>query len=414
MKNSLMTAICVTAISVASTGAFAGKGLTSSTILEFANARTLFVADQDASQIVALTLPEAAAAPNKSVGYNLTDFSARVAKATGAPESAILFNDLAVHPVTKTAYISLTIEKPDGPTAQIVTADPNGKVTVIDHSTLESTAVKLRGMPKDGVTFWRNIPASTIAVTDMDYIDGKLYVSGMSTGEFASKLRVIPFPFEGKGETSSIEMYHAAHNQNETRAPIRAMSVVDIAGVPTVVAAYTCTPLVTIPIEALKDGAHVKGKTVAELGYGNLPLEVISFTAYNRQQQPEKFVLVVNRDMDADLISLSDLTKAAQGEGLSKPIPYLGASAGVRTVAVPLAGVMQAADQDAKHLLALRRDQRTGRVELVSYLKGSYFRLSDFISEYNFADYKYAPQQDGTRQFQNMLKVDEGYPDQVR
>ncbi|MEM9355467.1 MAG: hypothetical protein AAGB04_04580 [Pseudomonadota bacterium] len=414
MKKHLMTAVCAATISIITTSAFAGHTFTSTTVLEFADAKTLFVADPDASQIVALTLPEAGAAPKQTVGYNITDFSARVAKAIDAPASAILFNDLAVHPLTKSAYISLTVERPDGPEAQIVTADPTGKVAVLDPSALESTAVTLSDVPKDGVTFWRDIPASTIAVTDMDYVNGKLYVSGTSTGEFASRLRVIPFPFNGKSATSSIEMYHAAHNQNESRAPIRAMSVVEIDGVPTVVAAYTCTPLVAIPVQALKDGAHVTGKTVAELGYGNLPLEVISFTAYNKEGKPERFVLVVNRDMNAALISMTDLAAAVQGDGLSEPIPYLGASAGVRSVAVPLAGVMQAADQDTRHLLALRRNQRTGRVELVSYLKGSYFRLSDFISEYNFADYKYKPQQDGIRKFQNMLKLDEGYPDQVR
>ncbi|MEO1421218.1 MAG: hypothetical protein AAFU66_09730 [Pseudomonadota bacterium] len=414
MKKHLITAVCATVMSLTATSTFAGHNFSSATVLEFADAKTLFVADPDASKIVALTLPEAGLAPDQPVGYNFADFSARVAKAIDAPESSILYNDLAVHPVTKEAYVSLTVETADGPLAKIVVADPAGKVSVLDPSTLQSTSVTLSGAPSDGVTFWRSIPASTIAITDMDYVDGKLYVSGTSTGEFASRLRVIPFPFDGQGAMSSIEMYHAAHNQNETRAPIRAMSVVDVDGVPTVVAAYTCTPLVTIPVQSLKDGVHVTGKTVAELGYGNLPLEVIAFTAYNKERKPEKFVLVVNRDMDADLISMADLIAAAKGEGLSKPIPYLGASAGVRTRSVPLAGVMQAADQDAQHLLALRRNQRTGKVELVSYLKGSYFRLSDFISEYNFADYKYKQGQDGIRQFQNMLKMDEGYPDQVR
>jgi len=414
MKGRMRAAICAAAIAFGSLSANAGDDLTSATILEFANAQTLFVADPNASRIVAFSLPDMEAAQEKPVGYNLTDFASRVAAVVNAPQSAILYNDLAVHPITRSAYISLTIERSDGPTAKIVTANPAGEITVLDTTALESAAIELSDLPSDNVTFWRNIPVSTIAITDMDYADGKLYVSGTSTGEFSSTLRVIPYPFDSDGTTSSIEIYHAAHNQNETRAPIRAMSVVELGGTPTVVAAYTCTPLVTIPVAALANGAHIVGKTVAELGYGNLPLEVLSFTAYNRKRQPEEFVLVVNRDMDADLISVADLTAAAEVEGLSKPVPYLGASAGVRTIPVPLSGVMQAADQDAQHLLALRRDQRTGQVQLVSYLKGSYFRLSDFISEYNFADYQYAPEQDGIRQFQNMLKASEGYPDQVR
>ena len=55
-------------------------------------------------------------------------------------------------------------------------------------------------------------------------------------------------------------------------------------------------------------------------------------------------------------------------------------------------------------------------MELVSFRKGAFFRLSDFISEYNFPDYAYADDQmsTGVRMFQNMLKVDEGFPGQIR
>ena len=55
-------------------------------------------------------------------------------------------------------------------------------------------------------------------------------------------------------------------------------------------------------------------------------------------------------------------------------------------------------------------------MELVSFRKGAFFRLSDFISEYNFPDYVYADNQmsDGVRMFQNMLKADEGFPGQIR
>lgn len=44
-----------------------------------------------------------------------------------------------------------------------------------------------------------------------------------------------------------------------------------------VLAAYTCTPLVLIPVKDIKDGAHVVGKTIAEMGYGNAPVDMIQF-----------------------------------------------------------------------------------------------------------------------------------------
>jgi NADPH-dependent glutamate synthase beta subunit-like oxidoreductase len=59
------------------------------------------------------------------------------------------------------------------------------------------------------------------------------------------------------------------------------------------VAAYTCTPLVIIPLEDLKDGAHIRGKTVAELGYGNTPADMIAYTKTD-QGKAEDFLLLVN------------------------------------------------------------------------------------------------------------------------
>lgn len=143
---------------------------------------------------------------------------------------------------------------------------------------------------------------------------------------------------------------------------------------------------------------------------------MLSFAAANMQGEVSNYVLVVNREMDADLITLENLTAAAAGPGISQPVPYLGATSGVQTVPLPLSGVVHVADQDAQFLLGLRRDLDTGAMELVSFRKGSFFRLSDFISEYNFPDYAYADDQmsTGIRMFQNMLKADEGFPGQIR
>jgi hypothetical protein len=120
--------------------------------------------------------------------------------------------------------------------------------------------------------------------------------------------------------------------------------------------------------------------------------------------------------MDADLIALPDLSAAAAGPGISEPIAALGDIAGVATTPIPLSGVFQAAYQDAQFLLTLRRNMDTGTMDLVSFRKGIYLRLSEFVSEYNFPSYEYADTQaaEGMRMFQNMLKVDEGFPGELR
>lgn len=379
--------------------------------LEFSDANTLFIADSDAARIFAYTLPQAKA-QTASVSYNHLGFGSTVAGTFGVTDRDITFHDMVTHPVSGEIWTSLSVRK-DGKThGALVRVSATREVNIVDLSKLPSTFKALSGTANDEVKFWRDIPATTLAITDLDYVDGTLYVSGLSTGEFASTLRQIPYPFTKTNDTSHIEIYHTVHNQTETRAPIRAMTVLDLNGEQTVVAAYTCTPLVTIPTKALGDGKHVRGKTVAELGYGNTPLDVIHFTAPNQEQQPEEFVLIVHKERNADLIRVADLAKGTEADSLSTP--EMWGHAGVPSRALPLAGVLQVADQDAQYIATLKRNLDTGDVDLLSFRKGAYFRLSDFISEYNFPDYQYQVEQDFFRNFQNLLKTDAGYPDLTR
>ena len=388
----------------------------STSVIEFADAETLFVADSVGGKIHAYSLGAPGDAPEEMLPYNLLDLDAAIASALGAEVRGISYHDLEVHPVTQDAVVaaSVTIDGQRQPVVVSVTRD--GTVTQLDLTTAPSTSFEIVDAPDDTVTFWRDIPAASFTVTDLDFVGGELFVSGLSTGEFASTLRRVPYPFEAGGSSTGIEIYHAAHGQTETRAPIRAMSVLDIGGTPTVVAAYTCTPLVTIPVTDLVDGAKVSGRTIAELGYGNTPLEVLNFTAFDQEGNAQPMVIVINREMDADLITLPALEEAQAAPGITEPVAYLGDTAGVQTTPIPLSGVFQAAEQDAQFLLTLRRNLDTGAMDLVSFRKGVYLRLSEFVSEYNFPDYEYAENQfaEQTRMFQNMLKADEGFADLVR
>ena len=251
-------------------------------ILEFGPDNTLFVANAAGGAIHAYTLPAAGTAPEQAAAFNLLDVDALVADALGST-GRVVYGDLAVHPVTRDAYVSLSATIDGVETGAVLSISREGRVQPLDLNALPSSQFMLENTADTGVTFWRDIPAPSLTVTDLDYANGELFVSGVSTGEFASTLRRVPYPFDSPATSTSVEIYHAAHNQNETRAPIRAMAIVDIDGTATAVAAYTCTPLVTIPVDALEDGAHVTGKTIAELGYGNTPLDVISYSAADFQ-----------------------------------------------------------------------------------------------------------------------------------
>ena len=55
-------------------------------------------------------------------------------------------------------------------------------------------------------------------------------------------------------------------------------------------AAYTCTPLVKIPVSDLKAGAQVKGVTISDLGSGNQPLDMVPY-----KKDGHEYILIANR-----------------------------------------------------------------------------------------------------------------------
>ena len=84
-------------------------------------------------------------------------------------------------------------------------------------------------------------------------------------------------------------MFHGNHGRLETQAPVRTFVPYKISGADYILAAYTCTPLVKVPVAELKAGAHVKGTTIAELGNRNRPLDMIVY-----HQGSADYILMAN------------------------------------------------------------------------------------------------------------------------
>ncbi|HSD39502.1 MAG TPA: hypothetical protein VLC92_18495 [Rhodocyclaceae bacterium] len=372
--------------------------------MTFADANTVIVADWVGGEIHALKLTPAA--PAAAQPYRLKNISSPVAQALHVQPDALRFEDMAFRPGTELAYITLSVQRGKALEPALVSVDSSGKVNVINLAKTPQTSVAIKQRPTADQKFWNDIPAASYTVTDLVFNEGKLYVAGLSNASFASTLRVYDFPFNGKSSTTSIEMYHAVHNQVETRAPIRKMTIATLDGEPTLIAAYTCTPLVTVALKDLKDGAHIVGKTIAELGWGSAPVDMVTFDA---GQGP--MVLLTNSHKSADLMTLESIAAASKQAGLSSPIkwpsePYLG----VKAIPVPISGIARLGNQNKDFLGAMRRDEATGRMELVSIRKGAFLRVSDFINEYDFADFTYLPT-DYFRGVHQVLRTDEGYPE---
>src|SRR3954466_8058849 len=160
------------------------------------------------------------------------------------------------------------------------------------------------------------------SITDVAYLDDKVLVAGLSNEEFSSTLRTIPFPFAEVKNGAQVEIYHGAHGKFETRAPIRTFVPFNVGNEPQLIAAYTCTPLVQLPLKDLTAGAKVKGKTVAELGNMNRPLDMIVY-----QKDGKDYLLLANSargvmKIDADAIEKADSIDAPVHDGATKGLHF--------------------------------------------------------------------------------------------
>jgi hypothetical protein len=236
---------------------------------------------------------------------------------TGADE--VVINDLAVNPASGKAYLSIARGK--GPAAQPVIArvDRSGKVEVVSLENVPFAKASLTAVPtapaagapapKKGMG---GGSARSQAITDLAYLDGRVYLAGLSNEKFASRLVSIPYPFETVDNGTSVEIYHGAHGGYETRSPIRTFAPYKVNGEPYLMAAYTCTPLVKFPVAALKPGQHYKATTIAELGNRNNPLDMVVY-----QKGGKDYLLLANSSRGVMKISTDGIDQAAS---ISEPI----------------------------------------------------------------------------------------------
>ena len=189
-----------------------------------------------------------------------------------------------------------------------------------------------------------------------------MYVAGLSNEEFASTLRRIPYPFGGaaaREKATTVEIYHTSHGRYETAAPIDAFLPIDLGGRPSLLAGYGCSPIAAFARADLADHAHVRGRTVAELGGGNRPLDMITY----RDSTGRQMILIANSDRT---LMRMDPAQIAAAPALTTPVRQTFQPAGVGYLPIASFGVVQLDNLNAANVVPLQRDADDGSLRVAS------------------------------------------------
>jgi hypothetical protein len=268
----------------------AGKvPLMSAGSLAFGPPGILFVGDSIGASVVAIDTLDTKA-PAAPVKINVEGIDVKIAAMVGVNPDQIVINDVAVNPVSKNVYVSASRGR--GPDAMplIMKVDAANKVTAVSLDDAKHAEVSLVDAPAAAANSRQNPRMQTI--TDMAFVNGNLMVAGLSNEEWSSALRSIPYPFKAASQGATLQIWHSSHGRYETESPVRTFVPYTISGQQYILAAYTCTPLVKIPVSQLTPGAKVKGQEIADLGMGNQPLDMVPY-----KKDGHNYILIANSSL---------------------------------------------------------------------------------------------------------------------
>jgi hypothetical protein len=333
--------------------------------IAFAEGHALIVSDPKAAAIFVFDIEDLAGA-GLDKDTKIDKFDVKVAAMLGTDASGIQIVDVAIHPSTRQAYVSVM----RGKNAVLLVVGAKGQIKEVSLSGRTFSKADLKNAPaaaaprdaagggnrrsdrragrgQRGRRRGSRGSQRMESITDIDWVHGKIIVAGLSNEEFASKLRVLDYPFKKVSAGTSVEIYHGAHGKFETRSPVRTFVPLEIEGKSHIVAAYTCTPLVIFPIKDIEAGKKLKGKTIAELGNRNKPLDMIVY-----QTDGKDFLLMANSSRGVMKVSTAGMNE----NNIQEKAPRGGTVGQSFETIKSLTGVVQLDKLDAKHAIVLVKD----------------------------------------------------------
>ena len=307
----------------------------------------LFLGDSKSAMVFAVNTNDAK--KQKAVAADIKNIDQKIAALLGTTAENIAITDMAVNPLSKKLYFA--VQHKDG-TPVLLTLNGD-KLMPVSLKDVKATSVAISNAPGEDAKDQRGRSLRISTISDLGYADGNLLVSGLSNHEFSSSFKSIPYPFTSKQNESTLEIYHAAHGKYETAAPIKTFTTASINGKKYLVASYTCTPLVLFAMDELKPGKHVKGRTVAEMGSGNSPIDMVTLKSIG-----EDVLVMTNSRHPLAKVAYKNI--AAFEGNLTEPVK---GTAGVNFAATQMKDVLQMDKLDDTQVVLVQK-KADGAIDL--------------------------------------------------
>ncbi len=333
-------------------------GVKSINAMSFGPEGILFLGDSKSASVIAIDTGDdkKMPAPEK---LEMKKVDVAIASLLGTTADKISIQDMVINPISNIPYFA--VHSQDG--SPVLVKLVNDKLEWVPLDNVSYSSRGIENVYKEDDKDDRGRPLRVWTVSDLEYKNGKVMVTGLSNSEFSSTFRSMDFPFGKSQDDASLEIWHAAHGRFETYSPIKTFTTGVINGKEYLIASYTCTPLVLFRMDELKGGKHIKGRTVAELGSGNTPLDMVVI-----EKDGESYLLMSNSNRSVMKVKFSDI---AGFEGkLTEPVEEPGKTAGVDFIALNMVNVLQMAKLGDQGFVVLKR-QANGDLDLS--VGGSYW-----------------------------------------
>ncbi|HEU5291167.1 MAG TPA: hypothetical protein VFU05_11020 [Cyclobacteriaceae bacterium] len=325
--------------------------LKSLTSITFNKDGILFLADPLGMRIYAIDAKQENV--KKAMTIEVSGIDEKIGALIGVSSRDVKIEDMAVNPTSQEIYLAVT-RKNGGSEPVLVKVDNKGSLSLVSLNNVSYYETSLSGVPSPDAKLPQPWHTRTMAVTDMAFVDGELMVAGLSGEEFSSNLRRFAYPFTNQSKAVKLEIYHTSHDRYETNSPIETFLPFTVNGQQQILAGYGCSPIATFALSDIRAKDQLRGNTIAELGGGNRPVDMIMH---------KKNLYISNSDRTLMRMTPEDLNNA---KPLTTRAPGIYAATGVEYLSIASVGVTQLANLNDNYFVFLQRNIEDGTLNLKS------------------------------------------------